>query len=156
MKVAPARVLEGFCCKVLRTANCLRDPVGVKGAWVYLYGAVDKEGSTLEFMLSERRNGPAATVFFAKALSSNGIPNKIVIDKSSANAAGIREENTILKRFGCQAKVQTNRSKFLNNMIEQYHRSHPTTRPAASLRLPQIRDGAPAATGVALLQTFDH
>ncbi|WP_371810099.1 DDE-type integrase/transposase/recombinase [Ruegeria sp. HKCCD7319] len=55
-------------------------------------------------------------------MSSNGIPDKVLIDKSGANAAGIREVKRILKRFGCQAKVQTIRSKFLNNMIEQDHR----------------------------------
>ncbi len=96
--------------------------IRVRGQWMYLYRAVDKAGNTLDFMLSERRNRPAATRFFAKALSSNGIPNKIVIDKSGANAAGIREVNRILKRFGCSAKVQTIRSKYLNNMIEQDHR----------------------------------
>ena len=96
--------------------------VKVRGKWVYLYRAVDKAGNTLDFMLSERRNGPAATRFFAKALSSNGIPEKIVIDKSGANAVGIRETNRILKRFGCPTKVETIKSKFLNNMIEQDHR----------------------------------
>ncbi|WP_171233338.1 IS6 family transposase [Ruegeria sp. HKCCA4812] len=94
----------------------------VRGKWVYLYRANDKAANTPDFMLSERRNGPAATRFFAKALSSNGIPDKVVIDKSGANAAGIREVNRILKRFGCQAKVQTIKSKFLKNMIEQDHR----------------------------------
>ncbi len=89
---------------------------------MYLYRAVDKAGDTLDFMLSERRNGPAATSFITKALSSNGIPEKIVIGKSGANGAGIREVNRILKRFGCPVKVQTVRSKFLNNMIEQEHR----------------------------------
>ncbi|WP_299987342.1 DDE-type integrase/transposase/recombinase, partial [uncultured Ruegeria sp.] len=39
-----------------------------------------------------------------------------------ANAAGIREVNRILNRFGCPAKIQTVRSKYLNNMIEQDHR----------------------------------
>ena len=96
--------------------------VRVRGKWTYLYRAVDKAGNTLDFMLSERRNGPAATRFFAKSLSSNGIPNKIVIDKSGASAAGIREVNKILKRFGCPAKIQSIKSKFLNNMIEQDHR----------------------------------
>ncbi len=94
----------------------------VRGKWVYLYRAVDKAGNTLDFMRSERRNGSAATRFFAKALSTNEIPDKIVIDKSGANAAGIREVNKILKRFGCSAKIQTIRSKFLNNMIEWDHR----------------------------------
>jgi len=32
----------------------------VKGQWVYLYRAVDKEGKTVDFMLSEKRDEPAA------------------------------------------------------------------------------------------------
>ncbi|WP_170428430.1 IS6 family transposase [Ruegeria arenilitoris] len=96
--------------------------IRVRGKWMYLYRAVDKAGNTLDFMLSERRNRPAAARFFAKALSSNEIPSKIVIDKSGANAAGIREVNKILNRFGCPAKIQTVRSKYLNNLIEQDHR----------------------------------
>ncbi|WP_298855699.1 IS6 family transposase [uncultured Ruegeria sp.] len=96
--------------------------VRVRGKWMYLYRAVDKAGNTLDFMLSERRNRPAAASFFAKALSSNGIPEKIVIDKSGANAVGIREVNKILNRFGCSTKIQTVRSKYLNNLIEQDHR----------------------------------
>lgn len=84
--------------------------VRVRGNWMYLYRAVDKAGSALDFMLSERRNRPAAARFFAKALSSNGVPSKIVIDKSGTNAAGIREVNKILNRFGCPANIQTVRS----------------------------------------------
>ncbi len=61
--------------------------IRVRGKWTYLYRAVDKAGNTLDFMLSERRNRPAAARFFAKALSSNGIPGKVVIDKSGADAA---------------------------------------------------------------------
>ena len=96
--------------------------VRVKGTWQYLYRAVDKHGNTLDFMLSARRNAAAATRFFAKALAANGIPEKIVIDKSGANKAGIREVNKILKRFGCPVSVQTVQSKYLNNLIEQDHR----------------------------------
>ncbi|WP_170416184.1 IS6 family transposase [Ruegeria atlantica] len=32
--------------------------VKVKGEWVYLYGAIDKHGKTLDFMLSKRRIRP--------------------------------------------------------------------------------------------------
>ena len=95
--------------------------VRVKGKWVYLYRAVDKAGKTLDFMLAERRNEKAATLFFAKTLASNGIPEKIVIDKSGANTAGIRGVNRILKRFGCMTQINTIRSKYLNNIIEQDH-----------------------------------
>ncbi len=96
--------------------------IRVRGKWMYLYRAVDNAGNTLDFMLSDRRNRPAAARFFAKALSSIGIPGKIVIDKSGANAVGNREVNRILKRFGCLAKIETVRSKYLNNLIEQDHR----------------------------------
>ena len=34
--------------------------IKVKGRWVYLYRAVDKEGQTVDFMLSEKRDEPAA------------------------------------------------------------------------------------------------
>ena len=55
----------------------------VKGQWVYLYRAVDKEGQTFYFMLSEKRDEPAARA------GSNGLSDKVVIDKSGANKAGI-------------------------------------------------------------------
>jgi len=96
--------------------------IKVRGSWTYLYRAVDRDGKTLDFMLSERRNTVAATLFFAKALSNNGIPLRIVIDKSGANGAGIKEVNKILKRLGCATKIGTVRSKYLNNIIEQDHR----------------------------------
>jgi len=74
------------------SGNCVAMPcqvrdetyIKVNGNWTYLYRAVDTFGKPLDFMLSERRNEPAAMLFFAKALSTNGIPVKIVIDKSGA------------------------------------------------------------------------
>jgi len=90
----------------------------VRGKWTYLYRAVDRDGKTLDFMLSERRNTAAATLFFAKALSNNGIPLRIVIDKSGANGADIKEVNKILNRFGCPTRISPVISKYLNNIIE--------------------------------------
>ena len=112
------------------SGNCVAMPcqvrdetyIKVNGNWTYLYRAVDTFGKPLDFMLSERRNEPAAMLFFAKALSTNGIPVKIVIDKSGANTAGIRGVNKILDRFGSQVPITTIRSKYLNNIIEQDHR----------------------------------
>ncbi|WP_424830121.1 IS6 family transposase [Ruegeria sp.] len=96
--------------------------VKVKGEWVYLYRAIDKHGKTLDFMLSKRRNKAAATKFFARALEVNGLPPKIVIDKSGANTAGIKAINKMLKGFGCPILVEMVRQKYLNNIIEQDHR----------------------------------
>jgi putative transposase len=55
-------------------------------------------------------------------LSNNGIPKRITIDKSRSNAAGIKEVNKIFKRLRIPVKIDTVRSKYLNNMIEQDHR----------------------------------
>ncbi|WP_424830110.1 IS6 family transposase [Ruegeria sp.] len=96
--------------------------IKVKGVWVYLYRAVDKHGKTLDFMLSQRRNKPAATKFFARTLEVNGLPRKIVIDKSGANTAGIKAINKMLKSFGCPIPIEMVRQKYLNNIIEQDHR----------------------------------
>ncbi|WP_264187381.1 IS6 family transposase [Ruegeria arenilitoris] len=96
--------------------------VKVKGEWVYLYGAIDKHGKTLDFMLSERRNKAAATKFFACALEMNGFARKIVIDKSGANTAGIKAINKMLKGFGDPIPIEMVRQKYLNNIIEQEHR----------------------------------
>ncbi len=96
--------------------------IKVKGTWVYLYRAVDKHGKTLDFMLSQRRNKPAATKFFARTLEVNGLPRKIVIDKSGANTAGIKAINKMLKGFGCPVPIEMVRRKYLNNVVEQDHR----------------------------------
>lgn len=96
--------------------------VKVKGEWVYLYRAIDKHGKTLDFMLSKRRNKAAATKFFARALEVNGLPRKIVIEKSGANTAGIKAINKMLKGFGCPVPIEMVRRKYLNNIIEQDHR----------------------------------
>ena len=96
--------------------------IKVKGQWVYLYRAVDKFGKTLDFMLSERRNKPAAIKFFARAMEVTGLPRKIVIDKSAANTEGIKDINRMLRRFGCPVPIEMVRIKYLNNLVEQDHR----------------------------------
>ena len=63
--------------------------IKVKGQWVYLYRAVDKPGQTVDFMLSEKLGEPDARAFFEKAIGYNGLPEKVTIDKSGANKAGI-------------------------------------------------------------------
>ncbi len=91
--------------------------IRVKGAWVYLYRAVDKLGQTIDFLLTERRDQKAAKRFLTKAISRNGTPEKINIDKSGANAAAIvsynAEHNTT---------ITIRKNKYLNNIVEQDHR----------------------------------
>ena len=65
--------------------------IKVKSNWVYLYRAVDKEGQTIDFMLSEKRDEPAAPAFFNKSIKSNSLPEKVTMDKSGANKAGVTQ-----------------------------------------------------------------
>ena len=41
--------------------------IKVKGAWKYLYRAVDKEGRAVDFLLTAKRDKDAALHFFDKA-----------------------------------------------------------------------------------------
>ena len=100
--------------------------IKVKGQWVYLYRAVDKEGKTVDFMLSERRDEPAARAFFEKAIGSNGLPDKVTMDKSGANKAGIDTVNLHLALLfmlgGLFVQLTVRQIKYLNNIVEQDHR----------------------------------
>ena len=60
--------------------------VKVRGDWCYLYRAVDRNGQTLDFMLSEQRDEAAALRFLAKAVAANGLPDSAL----STRAAPIR------------------------------------------------------------------
>ncbi|MDB6151546.1 MAG: family transposase [Chthoniobacter sp.] len=84
---------------------------------MYLYRAVDKEGNTVDFLLTRRRSKLAAHKFLIKAISNNGCPKVINIDKSGANKEAIKTYN---KR--CIKRVRIRQIKYLNNMVEQDHR----------------------------------
>jgi len=100
--------------------------IKVKGVWKYFYRAVDKEGNTIDFMLSNNRDEAAAKAFFTKAIGSSGMPEKITIDKSGANKAGIDAINLqliILSLLGCVLiQIDIRQIKYLNNIVEQDHR----------------------------------
>ena len=96
--------------------------IKVKGKWTYYYRAVDKTGKTLDFMLSERRDKAAARRFFKRAMGTNGVPDRVVIDKSGANLAGLQSVNVILKFKGSGNTIKILQVKYLNNIIEQDHR----------------------------------
>jgi putative transposase len=96
--------------------------IQVKGQWVYLYRAVDKFGDTIDFMLSEHRDEAAATAFFKKAINANGFPDKVVMDKSGANQAGLENINLLLMLAGLICFIDILQVKYLNNIVEQDHR----------------------------------
>ena len=92
--------------------------IKVRGEWKYLYRAVDKTGDTVDFLLTAKRDAAAAFRFLRKAISANGTPEKINIDKSGSNKAAIEVHNDILDpEFECR------QCRYLNNVVEQDHRA---------------------------------
>ena len=92
--------------------------IRVKGEWRYLYRAVDKYGQTIDFLLTEQRDEQAARRFLTKAIRRHGVPEKITIDGSEANAAAIRGYN---EAHGTAIIIR--QVKYLNNIVEQDHRA---------------------------------
>ena len=92
--------------------------IKVAGQWKYLYRAVDRAGDTVDFLLTAKRDLPAARRFLERAINLHDLPEKITIDKSSANTAAIES----VKADAC-VDILTRQNKCLNNIIEQDHRA---------------------------------
>jgi putative transposase len=92
--------------------------IKIKGAWHYLYRAVDKRGQTIDFLLTEHRDTEAALRFLKKAIRRHGVPASITIDGSDANAAAIKRYN---EEHGTHIIIR--QVKYLNNIVEQDHRA---------------------------------
>jgi putative transposase len=92
--------------------------IKVKGEWCYLYRAVDKQGQTIDFLLTEQRDQEAALRFLKQAIRRHGVPEKITIDGSDANEAAIKRYND-----EHETTIIIRQVKYLNNIIEQDHRA---------------------------------
>jgi len=84
--------------------------VKIKGKWAYLYRAVDKEGLTINFLLTPTRGRDAAEAFLHKAIRSQGLPEKITIDQSGSNTSAIKYDNKMHK-----TAIVIHHFKYLNN-----------------------------------------
>jgi putative transposase len=92
--------------------------INVNGAWKYLYRAVGKQGQTVDFLLTARRDSAAARRFFEKAIRHNTVPDKVTMDKSSASQAALEQLNK--QR---EVPITIRQVKYLNNIVGQDHRA---------------------------------
>ena len=122
--------------------------VKIRGEWCYLYRAVDRAGRTVDFRLSTRRDVAAAKAFFRKAMKSQQCaPQTITLDGYAASHRAVRE----LKADGSlPTDTKLRSSKYLNNLIEQDHRSV-KQRIAVMLGLKQFRNAAITIAGIELM-----
>ena len=119
--------------------------IKVKGVWKYLYRAVDKQGKTVDFLLTAKRDIAAAKRFFDKAMGANGDPNKVAMDKSGANKAAIDAINA-----GCDVPILVRQVKYLNNIVEQDHRAiKRVTRPMLNFK--SFRAAGSVLAGIELI-----
>ena len=79
---------------------------------------MDKEGKTVDFLLTARRDKAAALRFFDKAMKANGVPEKAALDKSGANKAAMDEING-----RGETLIIVRQVKYLNNIVEQDRRA---------------------------------
>src|SRR5262245_13213014 len=84
-----------------------------KGTWAYLYRAVDKDGHTIDFLLTPQGDKAAAEAFLRKAIRNQGLPEEITIDQSGSTTAAITRYNRTHR-----TAIIIRHSKYLNNIVE--------------------------------------
>ena len=90
--------------------------------WKYLYRALDKEGTTIEFMLSAKRDVCVAERFFPKMMRADHrrLPFSISVDKHAYYPEAFsssQKEKVVLR--DCTLR----QAKYLTNIVEQDHRT---------------------------------
>ena len=124
--VAYSPELNQRCLQYLRQTNDSwrvdETYIKVKGEWKFLSRAIDSNGNTIDFLLTDNRDAHAAKTFFLKAFRHSEFRKIRVIintDKDKAYPKAIKE----LKESGLLPESVEHRAvKYLNNIIEQDHR----------------------------------
>jgi IS6 family transposase len=94
----------------------------VKGEDKNLYRAIDSTGQTIDFLLTAKRDTTVAKRFLRRVIdaSSNVVPRVMNVDKNPAYPAAV----DALKAEGAlPRRIALRQCKYLNNVIEQDHRT---------------------------------
>jgi len=92
--------------------------IKVAGEWKYLYRAVDKNGTTVDFLLRAKRDHAAAGAFSERAIGLHDVPEKIAVAKSGSNKAAI-----VSIQADTGLAITLRQLTCLNNIVEQDHRA---------------------------------
>ena len=95
-----------------------RNLCGVAGQWECLYGAVDEQGATVDFLWRAKRDPGTPQACFERAIGLHDAPEKIAIDKSCARSAAI-----VSRQADSRFPIEMRQSKSLNNLVDQDHRA---------------------------------
>ena len=91
--------------------------IKVGKSWKYLYRALDKEGNTIELMLSAKRDIPAVKRFFKRMMRADHrrLPFSISVDKHASypEAFTTSQDEKVLP-IDCKLR----RTKYLTNIVE--------------------------------------
>jgi len=121
--------------------------VRIAGKWMYLFRAVDSQGQTVDFYLSETRDREAAKLFLQRALANpdNRPPHVFARDGLRSYPAALRE----LQADGQIARCCRQRTRpYCNNRIESDHRH-------IKRRLHAMQGPRTAATAWAVIQGIE-
>jgi transposase, IS6 family len=121
--------------------------VRIAGKWMYLFRAVDSQGQTVDFYLSETRDREAAKLFLRRALANpdNRPPYVLVRDGLRSYPAAIRElQEEGQLRHTCRQRTD----RYCNNRIESDHRH-------VKRRLRAMQGPRTAATAWAAIQGIE-
>ena len=96
--------------------------IRVRGKWKYLYRAMDSKGSTIDFLLTAKRDKQAAKRFLRKMTgnSHHCSPRVINVDKNPSFPPAVED---LKSESVIPENCNLRQCKYLNNIIEQDHRS---------------------------------
>jgi transposase-like protein len=101
--------------KIGQSWYCDETYLRVKGQWVYLYRAIDRDGNLVDVLLSQKRDRAAAEAFFRSPRTvTERVPDRVTTGGHNSYPGAIKAElgDTVIHRTNC----------YLNNHLEQDHR----------------------------------
>lgn len=122
--------------------------VSVRGRWLYLYRAVDRNGKSIHSLLCEDRTVDSAQEFLRQAVkvTGSGWPEKVNLDGNAASHRGLR----LLREEDARwQSVKIRACRYLNNIVEQDHRAI-KRRCGPMLGLKSFRTAAVTFSGIEL------